>query len=277
MMSLAKQSNRVGGRRLRSSFGTGRRAANLAVLIIVAVITVEACQNGNSEAERASSGRAPARADIRSDSTGAVAALSSGSTEPTQASWSFDSTAAGQPPAGFSFARGGSGSSGRWVVRAAADAPSAPNILAQEDSNRTSDRFLIAVADSPSFGNVRVSVRCKLVGGRVDQACGIVWRYRDQSNYYVARANALENNVRFYYVEKGRRRQLEGWNGQVLSGRWHELRADMRGDHVEVYFNGTKVIDARDSRFPTAGKVGVWTKADSRTLFDDLVASPLGV
>jgi hypothetical protein len=123
---------------------------------------------------------------------------------------------------------------------------------------------------------VSVSVRCKPVSGRVDQACGIVWRYRDENNYYLARANALEDNVRFYYVENGRRREVKGWRGKVSSGVWHQLRADMRGDHVDVYFDGSKIIDARDSRFSAPGKVGVWTKADSHTLFDDLTASPLG-
>lgn len=113
--------------------------------------------------------------------------------------------------------------------------------------------------------------------GKVDRACGIVWRYRDENNYYLARANALEDNVCFYYVENGRRREVKGWNGKVMAGQWHELRAEMRGNNVRVYYDGTKVIDASDSRFPAAGEVGVWTKADSRTLFDNLTATPLGM
>jgi len=149
-------------------------------------------------------------------------------------------------------------------------------VLAQEDTDRTDYRFPVAVADAPSFGDGSVSVRCKPVSGRSDQACGIVWRYQDENNYYVARANALEGNVRFYFVESGRRREAKGWNGKVSTGVWHELRADMRGDHVEIYFDGAKVIDAHDSRFSTPGRVGVWTKADSHTLFDDLTASPGG-
>ena len=190
--------------------------------------------------------------------------------------WSFDAGPVGEPPKQFSFGVTGSGKPGRWIVQAATDAPSAGNVLAQIDADATDYRFPVAVADAPSYGDVSVSVRCKPVSGRVDQACGIVWRYRDENNYYLARANPLEGNVRFYYVESGRRREVKGWNGTVRGGVWHELRADMRGDHVEVYFDGTKVIDARDSRFATPGKVGVWTKADSHTLFDDLTASPLG-
>jgi hypothetical protein len=102
-----------------------------------------------------------------------------------------------------------------------------------------------------------------------------VFRFRDADNYYVTRANALENNVRLYHVVKGDRQQFAGWNGDVKSGVWHSLRADAKGDHFEVYFDDAKIIDARDTTFAEAGKVGVWTKADSVTYFDDLVASPL--
>jgi hypothetical protein len=159
------------------------------------------------------------------------------------------------------------------VVRAVSDAPSGSNVLAQEDSDRTDYRFPVAVADAPTFGDVSVSVRCKPVGGRVDRACGIVWRYQDANNYYLTRANALEDNVCWYYVQNGRRIEVKRVHVRVASGVWHSLRADMRGDHVEVYFNGTKLIDVHDSRFSAPGKVGVWTKADSHTLFDDLTAT----
>ncbi len=189
--------------------------------------------------------------------------------------WTFDSATVGQAPSGFSFGRTGSGRPGRWVVRAEPDAPSGPNVLAQEDSDRTDYRFPVAVADGPTFGDVSVSVRCKPVSGHVDQACGIVWRYQDENNYYLTRANALEDNVCWYYVQNGRRIEVKRVRIPVASGVWHSLRADMRGDHVEVYFNGAKLIDVHDSRFTAPGKVGVWTKADSHTLFDDLTATPL--
>ena len=189
--------------------------------------------------------------------------------------WTFDSSSIGQPPAGFSFGRTGSGRPGRWVVRAAADAPSAPNVLAQEDSDRTDYRFPVAVADGRSFGDVSVAVRCKPVSGRVDRACGLVWRYQDENNYYLTRANALEDNVCWYYVQNGRRVEVKRVHVPVRSGVWHSLRADMRGDHIEVYFNNQKLIDVHDSRFTAPGWVGVWTKADSHTLFDNLTVPPL--
>ena len=193
----------------------------------------------------------------------------------TPVAWNFDQATAGAPPPAFSFGRTGSGRPGRWVVRVVGDAPSGSNVLAQEDSDRTDNRFPVAVADSPSFGDVSVSVRCKPVGGRVDRACGIVWRYVDENNYYLTRANALEDNVCWYYVQNGRRVEVKRMKVKVAPGVWHSLRADMRGDHIEVYFNGQKLIDVHDARFTKPGKVGVWTKADSYTLFDDLTATPL--
>ncbi len=234
-----------------------------------------ACRGRTHQPGATSTGAAPTGRATRGDSTSAGSVGNSGGTLARQgARWSFDSAQAGQPPAGFSFGRTGSGRPGRWVVLDEPDAPSASNVLAQEDSDPTDYRFPIAVADAPTLADVSVSVRCKPVTGRVDQACGIVWRYRDENNYYLARANALEDNVNFYYVQNGRRREIKGWKGKVASGTWHALRANMRGDKVEVYFDGAKAIEARDSRFSAPGKVGVWTKADSRTLFDDLTAAP---
>lgn len=205
----------------------------------------------------------------------AITPVRSLATTPSTMTRNFDGDVPGSTPDGFSFGRTGSGRLGRWIVRAVRDAPSQHNVLAQEDSDDTDSRFAVAVIDSLGLGDASVSVRCKPMSGRVDQACGLVWRYHDRDNYYLARANALEDNVNFYSVQDGRRREVKGWGGKVATGVWHHLRADMRGDHVEVYFDGTKIIDARDSRFPLPGKVGVWTKADSRTLFDDLSAVPI--
>jgi len=193
--------------------------------------------------------------------------------DPGARRWTFDSVE-GAPPSGFELLATG-GPPGRWIVRSRADAPSPPAVLAQEDSSRSSSRFALAVATDALFGDARVDTQCLALAGSTDRACGLVWRLRDARNYYLARANALENNVRFYYVEDGSRHEVAGWTGPVSSCAWHTLRADMRGDHVEIYWDGQKVIDSRDSRFPSAGRVGLWTKADSRTLFDDLVVRGL--
>jgi hypothetical protein len=193
----------------------------------------------------------------------------------TARTWTFDTDRADAPPAGFSFGKTGSGRPGSWIVKADPEAPSKPNVLAQLDTDGTDDRFAVAVADEPSLRDVKLSVKCKPMSGSVDQACGLVFRYRDQNNYYLTRANALENNVRLYHVKDGHRRQFEGWNGTVAGKVWHDLRVEARADRFEVYWDGKKVIEGKDRTFPDAGKVGVWTKADSVTYFDDLGVAPL--
>jgi hypothetical protein len=190
--------------------------------------------------------------------------------------WNFDADIANAAPTRFLFGRTGSGRPGNWVVRAESDAPSAPNVLAQIDPDERDYRFPAAVAAAPALRDVRLSVKCKPVAGKVDQACGLVFRYRDENNYYLTRANALEDNVRLYYVKAGRRTQIAGWNGKVTTGAWHQLSLEATGDHFVVSWEGKPVIDAHDTTFGEAGKVGVWTKADSVTYFDDLTAAPLG-
>jgi hypothetical protein len=191
------------------------------------------------------------------------------------AAWSFDSDRPDGPPASFSFGRTGQGKEGRWVVVAAADAPSKPNVLVQLDADPTDYRFPVAIVEGATFKDVRLSVSCKAVSGSVDQGCGLVWRFKDANNYYLTRANALENNVRLYHVKDGNRVQFASWSGKVASQQWHKLRAEAKGDRFEVYFEDKKILDARDSTFTEAGKVGVWTKADSVIQFDDLAASAL--
>jgi hypothetical protein len=132
----------------------------------------------------------------------------------------------------------------------------------------------MAILRDSSWRDLSLSVRCAMLAGRVDRACGIVWRYKDSANYYIARANALENNVRLYYVQNGDRREIGNWSGSVSACAWHTLRADMRGDEMEVFWDDRRIIQSRDSRFADAGQVGVWIKADSRTLFDELSVIP---
>ncbi|MBI3332957.1 MAG: hypothetical protein HYZ93_02565 [Candidatus Omnitrophica bacterium] len=190
--------------------------------------------------------------------------------------WDFEQDQAGGPPAGFSFGRTGEGRPGRWVVVSDKNAPSGVHVLAQTDADPTDYRFPVAVANAPIVKDLRLSVRCKPVSGQVDQAAGLVFRYQDENNYYVTRANALEGNVRLYKVVNGRREQFAGWNGPVTAKTWHDYRVEANGGHFEVYWDGQKVIDARDGTFSVAGRVGVWTKADSVTHFDNLSIEPLG-
>jgi hypothetical protein len=188
--------------------------------------------------------------------------------------WSFDAEKPDAKPSGFSFARTGKGKLGVWVVKAVDDAPSGKQVLAQTDADKTSDRFPVVVAGAPSLADVAVSVKCKPISGKVDQACGLVLRYQNEKNYYVTRANALEGNVRFYYVKAGKRKELASWSGTVTANAWHDYKLEAKGDRFVVTFDGKQVLDVTDKTFTKAGKVGLWTKADSVTYFDDLVVEP---
>src|SRR6266404_1755987 len=184
--------------------------------------------------------------------------------------YNFDGDAAGKLPAKFHEALTGQGAKGQWVVRADPSAPSQPNVLAQTSTDKTDYRFPLAIADEGSFQNLEISVKFKAVSGEVDRAAGMVFRLLDANNYYIVRANALENNYRLYHVVKGRRVQFAGANAKVASGEWHELRVECVGNHIICYYDNEKKIDATDETFKEAGKVGLWTKADSVTYFDDL-------
>lgn len=190
--------------------------------------------------------------------------------------WDFQSDALNAPPAGFSFGRTGQGREGKWVVVQDPTAPSGDHVLAQLDQDDTDYRFPVAVADGPTVKDLRLEVRCKPVSGKTDEACGLVFRFRDAGNYYVARANALEDNVNLYHVVNGRRRQIKGWGGKVTRNTWHALAIEAVGDHLQVFWEGKPIIDVHDATFPGAGKVGVWTKADSVTHFDALAVTPIG-
>src|SRR5215213_7326945 len=190
----------------------------------------------------------------------------------------FDNAKAGSLPPGWTSAMTHNGGAPRWEVRADDTAPSKPNVLAQLSDDRTSGRFPLAIYENASIKDGEVSVKCKSVSGRADQACGLVWRYRDPNNYYIVRANALENNVVLYKVENGERKSIApkntpsrtyGVKHPVPKATWSELRVTFSGNRIAVIFNGKQLFEAEDSTFGDAGKVGLWTKADSVTYFDD--------
>ncbi len=190
--------------------------------------------------------------------------------------WNFDSDAEGKPPAGFTFARTGQGSDGQWMVKKDASAPSKPNVLAQTSEDKTDYRFPLAIAEGTSYQDLVLSVKFKAISGSVDQGAGLVFRLRDRDNYYVVRANALEDNFRLYHVVNGRRVQFAGANFKVTPQTWHEIKAEARGDQFHCYYDDQLKITARDSTFKDAGKIGLWTKADSVIHFDDLTVEDLG-
>jgi hypothetical protein len=182
----------------------------------------------------------------------------------------FESAAVGELPAGFSTAVTGGGGPAVWRVVEDASAPSGGKVLAQTSTDKTSFRFPLCVYEGLAATDVTVSVRFKPVSGTVDQAAGLVARYRDKDNYYIVRANALEHNVRLYKVERGKRQQFAGVDVKVPAKEWQTLAWEVKGTHFRVSLNGILLFEADDRTFREAGKVGLWTKADSVTYFDDL-------
>lgn len=176
----------------------------------------------------------------------------------------FDSSPVGQAPAGWTATKTGSGSA-KWTIERDDTAPSKPNILKQSGTAT----YPLCFKDDTNLKDGFVEVKFKSLSGKEDQAGGVVWRLKDANNYYVARANALEDNVTIYDTVNGRRTERKRTNMKVVPNQWHTLRVDFQGSHFTVTFDGKKAIDWDDNTFKDAGKVGVWTKADSITAFDD--------
>jgi hypothetical protein len=154
----------------------------------------------------------------------------------------------------------------RWTVEADATAPSKPNVLKQSGQGD----FPWCIKTGTSIADGYVEVKFKSLSGREDQAGGLVWRWKDGDNYYVARANALENNVSLYYTQNGRRNTIKYVDAPVAKNQWHTLRVEFTGKHIRVALDGTLYLELDDTRITGPGAVGVWTKADSVTVFDDL-------
>jgi hypothetical protein len=180
----------------------------------------------------------------------------------------FEADTIGAPPKTFSFALTGQGRPGVWVVKK--DDAAHGNVLVQSDADTTDSRFPVAIYNDFSGTDVALLVAFKTIAGKGDQGAGLVWRYRDSNNYYVTRCNALEDNCTIYRVVGGKRQSFMNKGVKVPSNTWHTLGVDTRGDHFVVSFNGQAVLDARDTTFKEAGKVGLWTKADSVIAFDAL-------
>jgi hypothetical protein len=170
------------------------------------------------------------------------------------------------------------GGAPKWEILADPTAPSKPNVIAQTSTDNTSGRFPLAIYERSAFKDGAVSVSFRPISGERDQAAGIVWRYRDSDNYYIVRANALEDNVVLYKVEGGKRIALEpkgtpsktyGVKHEVPKQVWSTLKVDFSGTRFAVSFNGAQVMEVEDATFSSRGKTGLWTKADSVTYFDN--------
>jgi hypothetical protein len=187
---------------------------------------------------------------------------------------SFDSCAVGQPPPDFTTALTGGGAPVSWAVRNDSLDGQAKKVLVQESCDDTSYRFPLCVYDKVVARDVDVEVKYKAISGKVDQAGGIVLRYSPE-NYFIARANALEDNIDLFKTVDGKRTKIEEVDAKVSPQQWHTLRFAARGPHLTVWFDGKLVIQADDGTFTEPGKVGLWTKADSVSAFADLRIQPV--
>ncbi len=176
----------------------------------------------------------------------------------------FDSARVGVPPPEWTAGVTGGGSP-QWMIEADVTAPSKPNVLKQTGKGT----FPWCVKNGVSITDGFVEVKFKPISGKEDQAGGLVWRWKDGDKYYVARANALENNVSLYYTEKGSRKTIKYVDAPVPGNVWHTLRVEFSGTRIKVALDGKQYIELDDSHIVGTGAVGVWTKADSVTAFDD--------
>lgn len=175
--------------------------------------------------------------------------------------WDFESDTPGKIARGFTVA------AGTWAVVE----DGGNHVLAQRAKNEDAV-FNVALAAGTSYKDLDLSVRLRAVAGEVDRGGGLVWRAKDKENYYIARYNPLEDNFRVYRVVAGKRKQLQ--SAKVPGDeRWHMLRVTMKGDRITCYLDGTKHLEVADSTFPEAGKIGLWSKADAQSYFDELTVA----
>src|SRR3954471_16250609 len=175
----------------------------------------------------------------------------------------FGGDAGGQPPAGWTCGTTGRGTP-KWTVETDASAPGG-KVLRQSGSAT----FPWCVRGDEKLTDGSVETKFKPLSGKEDQAGGVVWRWKDGDNYYVARANALENNVSLYYTARGIRKTLKYVDAPVAAGQWHTLRVEFAGTKIAVSLDGKRYIDFTDNHIAGTGALGVWTKADSVTAFGD--------
>ncbi len=183
--------------------------------------------------------------------------------------FNFATSALDRLPEGFSTALTGGGGPVEWVIRKDPTAPGGGPVLVQESADNTSYRFPLCIYDAVVARDVAAETTFKPISGKVDEAGGIVLRYTP-GNYYIARANALENNVILFKVVAGKRSKVEEVPVPVSAGQWHTLRFQAKGHYFEITFDGKLVLERNDRTFSNPGKVGLWTKADSVSAFSDL-------
>jgi hypothetical protein len=185
--------------------------------------------------------------------------------------WRWNKDDLGKLPSGWKAAQTGKGKGSVWKIVADDSAPSKTGLVLAQTAASPRGLFNLCVADEGTYKDVEVRVAFKAVRGKEDQGGGIVWRYRDANNYYVARMNPLESNYRVYKVKDGKRTQLDTKEElKIPTEKWHALKVKQVGESIECWLDGKKYLGVKDNTFTKAGKIGLWTKADAQTYFDDL-------
>lgn len=188
-----------------------------------------------------------------------------------QAAWNFDQDPPGKMPTGWSVRQTNpSKALATWQVMADPQGPGKNNVLALTGTRNYGATFNLAIAQQTSFKDLDMTVRVRAVEGEEDQGGGPIWRCTDPNNYYICRFNPLEGNYRLYVVQEGRRRQLQSSTVETKPKQWYTVRVTMTADRITCYLDGKKMLEAKDDTFSAAGKVGLWTKADAVTRFDDV-------
>ncbi len=208
----------------------------------------------------------------------AVVALLGGATwaDDKERTVKFSKEDVGKVPAGWKAAQTGKGAS-VWKVVADDTAPSKTGFALAQTTDDRNALFNLCVAEEPRLKEVEAMVSFKAVKGEKDQGGGLVWRYQDANNYYVARMNPLEDNFRVYKVVDGKRsKEFQSTDVKVSAGEWHTLKIKHVGDHIECFLDGKKRLDVKDDSINKEGKVGLWTKADAQTHFDQFTVKEEG-
>ena len=191
-------------------------------------------------------------------------------------SWNFNADTLEKVASGFHVAEtNGKGKLATWQVVKDATTPNPPNVFALTSTDNNGSTYNLAIAKKTSYKDVDISVQVKAVSGEEDQGGGPIWRAKGKDNYYIARWNPLENNFRVYFVKNSKRKQLGSANVELQSDQWHTIRIVMVGQKIHAYLDGKKLITLEDNNFADAGMIGLWTKADAATSFDDLSVKPL--
>jgi hypothetical protein len=182
----------------------------------------------------------------------------------------FSKDDVGKVPTGWKAEKTGKGEGSIWKVVVDDTAPSKSGLALAQTAESPSSMFNICVLEDSKYKDVELSMSFKAIAGKKDQGGGFVWRYQDNNNYYICRMNPLEDNYRVYKVVDGKRSaQFQDAVAKVPVGEWHTLKVKMEGDHIQCFLDGKKYLDVKDDSIKEAGKVGLWSKADAHSHFDE--------